>query len=60
MRASMDAELLLKNNRNMVPNIGDGKSGMKLRFGTSVLGGLGLVGITSSSGGFAGIGVTVF
>jgi len=56
----MDAELLLKNNRNMVPNIGDGKSGMKLRFGTSVLGGLGLVGITSSSGGFAGIGVTVF
>ena len=59
MRASMDAELLLKNNRNVVPNIGDGKGGMELRFGTSVLGECGLDGITSSSGGLAGLCVTV-
>jgi len=64
----MDAEKLgpssiliffhLKNNRNVVPNIGDGKSGMKLRFGTAER--LGLAEITNISRGYAGIGVTVF
>ena len=36
----------------MVPNIGNDKGGMELRFGTSVLRECGLDGITSSSGGF--------
>jgi len=35
----------LKNNRNVVPNIGDSKGGMKLQFRTSEHGVLGLVGI---------------
>lgn len=61
----MDAEKLdpgtiliffhLKNNRNVVPNIGDGTCGMKLLFGTSKHGVLGLVRISSISG-FMGIG----
>jgi len=36
----------------VVPNIGNDKGGMELRFGTSVLRECGLDGITSSSGGF--------
>ena len=49
----------LKNNRNVVPNIGDSKGGMKLRLGTLASGDLGLAGITSISS-CAGIWVTVF
>lgn len=65
----MDAEKLgpgsiliffhLKNNRNMVPNIGDGKGGMKLHLRTSERGGLGLAGTTGGSG-ITGVVVAVF